>query len=1225
MKLPLRWYSISLPVLLALLLASLPAVAKQTAAPGTPVPDCFEDWWQVQIKEIASRAEGPEALLPLRVLESLMETAADPFEIVAALSRIRADRRTHPLVAAEIDIRLLDWDLRRGDLAAADARLARLGTLRDFEISGPFARREDAQASLSAGDAGAWRAVRTGANGILPLDSLLHPSSKGFALAVFHLRAEKTIELALRFGADDRSDVWLDGRQIAAPDGMHGLAFDQHAVFFRVSKGVHRLAFIVEQDAIAWRLFARLTTPGGSRLPSTVTLGSLADLGSPLLAADTRRESRPVRGDTVATLLEKTQRRKPWIKAHLALDQGSRQLPDRESADAVALIRKLAAQWPLNREILWARALIESDAALEHKSFEKLLAFTPGHPAVLRALARYHQRYDQQDAALEYVQRGRTQCGERDPYLEGWEQISRNTPGFTMGAIAALKQITKDFPHQGALLSRLASLYAREGMLESAAPVYEQALAIDQGNSGLRSNLLKLLAMRGQKERRVELLEEAIQREPLLLSWRLQLAQSHLRASEIEAALAQIAAARALSPDDPLLRVLEGETLLAAGEESQAAKSWKAAAREGVEATDLDERLASLTGSGESFGAEWAINIDQARQILEQEEDQIEGDPPALVVSRTDAIRLRENGLATKFQQIVMSVRHPEQAAFARSFSVSYSPRLERGVVIKARLLRKDGTVIMAARHEHSLLPDTRLRMWYDTRIVQVTFPRLMEGDLLDVQFRVSSLGSANPIGDGYFGDVLVSGHTAPVLQSRIALIAPKSLPVRHKLVNFPVEATLSTKPWKAGEEQQELTLIEIPRLPAYEDAPSSPPVSRRLPYVVLGTMNDWNQLGRVYSRLIKGQLYPTTNLKELVRELTAGVHSRRQTIEALYAWVIENTRYVALEFGINAIKPYAVGSVLERRHGDCKDKAALLVAMLAEAGIDAKTTLLRSHGRGTIDTTIPVFAAFDHAIAYVPSEDLFLDCTVLHHAASELPAPDRDAMILIVDGKGEGGGWLERTPAAAPEDDTLHFDAELRLDRFGGARFKVQVDARGDYAARERAYFRLEDRPTSALVHRLRKSIVDLVIDSANFSAVDLEDDPVRYTYQGSADRFARRTESGVSSQLALILPPLPFEAPPAGREVPLWLPSPFSWRSKTIFPLEEGAQLKELPEATVVESPWGRIEVATHKGRRAVTIDVSVVFRGGEVPVADLGSFADFDRKTRQALAQRLVLGWE
>ena len=89
--------------------------------------------------------------------------------------------------------------------------------------------------------------------------------------------------------------------------------------------------------------------------------------------------------------------------------------------------------------------------------------------------------------------------------------------------------------------------------------------------------------------------------------------------------------------------------------------------------------------------------------------------------------------------------------------------------------------------------------------------------------------------------------------------------------------------------------------------------------------------------------------------------------VRAIYNFVVTNTRYVALEFGIHGYKPYRVDRVLARRFGDCKDKASLIHAMLKVAGVDSRLVLLRMRHLGAIGEEPASLAAFNHAIVYVP------------------------------------------------------------------------------------------------------------------------------------------------------------------------------------------------------------------------------------------------------------------
>ena len=72
--------------------------------------------------------------------------------------------------------------------------------------------------------------------------------------------------------------------------------------------------------------------------------------------------------------------------------------------------------------------------------------------------------------------------------------------------------------------------------------------------------------------------------------------------------------------------------------------------------------------------------------------------------------------------------------------------------------------------------------------------------------------------------------------------------------------------------------------------------------------------------------------------------------VRAVYNFVVANTRYVGLEFGIHGYKPYKVTQVLARRFGDCKDKASLLLALLREVGVEADLVLVRTRRGGRLD-----------------------------------------------------------------------------------------------------------------------------------------------------------------------------------------------------------------------------------------------------------------------------------
>ena len=107
----------------------------------------------------------------------------------------------------------------------------------------------------------------------------------------------------------------------------------------------------------------------------------------------------------------------------------------------------------------------------------------------------------------------------------------------------------------------------------------------------------------------------------------------------------------------------------------------------------LEDRIAALTGTVSAFGEEWAVDPDQLDLAAA---DRAAGDAPVVVVSRTNAYRVRASGLAERFVQFVLLVRRPEQALAARGHSVTYSPGQQRVSVLRARLMRRSSSGLLA-------------------------------------------------------------------------------------------------------------------------------------------------------------------------------------------------------------------------------------------------------------------------------------------------------------------------------------------------------------------------------------------------------------------------------------------------------------------------------------------------------------------------------------------------
>ena len=171
----------------------------------------------------------------------------------------------------------------------------------------------------------------------------------------------------------------------------------------------------------------------------------------------------------------------------------------------------------------------------------------------------------------------------------------------------------------------------------------------------------------------------------------------------------------------------------------------------------------------------------------------------------------------------------------------------------------------------------------------------------------------------------------------------------------------------------------ELADLPAFEPLPGDPPARAVVPWLGVSSVESWDTFAAWYRRLAAGSETTGPEIEALAAEISAAHPDRAARLRAAYERVAA-LRYVAIELGVGAFRPRTPEQVWRQRHGDCKDKANLLVALLAKLGIPAEFALVNR-----FDSTFADFPGwqFNHAIARVPAapasgqpHDLWLDAT---------------------------------------------------------------------------------------------------------------------------------------------------------------------------------------------------------------------------------------------------------
>ena len=216
-----------------------------------------------------------------------------------------------------------------------------------------------------------------------------------------------------------------------------------------------------------------------------------------------------------------------------------------------------------------------------------------------------------------------------------------------------------------------------------------------------------------------------------------------------------------------------------------------------------------------------------------------------------------------------------------------------------------------------------------------------------------------------------------------------------------------------------------------------------------------WGDVGRWYDELIAGLPRQSEPVRRQARELTASARTQREKLAALLGFTARQVRYVAVEVGIGGYRPFAPDKVLERRWGDCKDKALLLVDLLREVGIEAYPAIIRFAEDERIDPEFPDPGQFNHAIVAVRADGiaepgdpvseglLFVDPTDDTGSIRYLHLGVQDQDALVARGP---ASRLVRTPVR-PDLETLRLTVDLAL-KPEGAEGEARLELTGNLGA---------------------------------------------------------------------------------------------------------------------------------------------------------------------------------
>ncbi|HEU4407917.1 MAG TPA: DUF3857 domain-containing protein [Polyangiaceae bacterium] len=575
------------------------------------------------------------------------------------------------------------------------------------------------------------------------------------------------------------------------------------------------------------------------------------------------------------------------------------------------------------------------------------------------------------------------------------------------------------------------------------------------------------------------------------------------------------------------------------------------------------------------------------------------------------------NGLASRFHQVVFQPLTEEAAEDARQYAFTFQAGRDVVDLRAARVYRANGAVDETVETAQAPVDNPAIAMYTSTRSFVVQLPRLAPGDVVELRYRVDEATPRNDFGDT-FSETAYFQAFEPVASAEYVLVTP-----RARRVPLRVPEGLKVKRDERDEGEVHIARVSADHVAPLLPEPLMPPLAEVAAPLSASTFASWEDVGRWFWGLAREQLDADDETRKLARELTKGLTDEREKVRAVYDFVVQKTRYVALEFGIEGFKPRRCTLTLSRGWGDCKDKAVVIVTMLRELGIPARLVLVRTGMRGLAPTDAPSYAFFDHAIAYVPSLDLYLDGTAEYTGMAELPPMDRGALGLqIVDGQGK----LVRLPEPPAAETRRARAIDLTLGD-GAAALDLRVESTGAFASELRQRYHPESTRRARALEDFGREFGGLSLQSgAAGLEVGRPDDierPVQLRLRGRALGITRAEGGDYGLQVAPLGSLVGHYAVLSSRRHPLKLPFRATYEDEWTIRLPAGLRLKHAPPSKALESPFGRLELRVEPAPGKVLVKTKLAFEKTRVAPSEYAAFRSFCEEVDRSFAERVVIG--
>lgn len=313
------------------------------------------------------------------------------------------------------------------------------------------------------------------------------------------------------------------------------------------------------------------------------------------------------------------------------------------------------------------------------------------------------------------------------------------------------------------------------------------------------------------------------------------------------------------------------------------------------------------------------------------------------------------------------------------------------------------------------------------------SFPALAMQNISELEYKIRYK-------DPRFMPGFIFGNFLPQEKTSYSIKTTKDVDLVYQVINDPNNEIQFKKYEKGTAVYYEWSATNTK---AFKTESNSPSIRYYVPHLIVyvksyktksGTtktvLSSVDDLYKWYNSFVKDlNKEPSADLAAVVSKLKSPLDSEEETVKKIFYWVQDNIRYIAFEDGMRGFIPHNGSYVCEKRYGDCKDMANLLVSMMRIANIKAYHTWIGTRDLPYAYSQVPTPMVDNHMIAtYIsPSgQYYFLDATS-NHTAFGLPSSmiqGKEALIGLGPDKYE----IKKVPEIKKESNEMTDSIEMQI-----------------------------------------------------------------------------------------------------------------------------------------------------------------------------------------------------